>query len=188
MGHQIWILVAAVCLACLPLTPQKPIFPAASERQPVIATKPVSHKDLPYAVDLRGRLTRPLCTLVKIRGTWIKSDLGLCFHVHQVNDLKLVDKVVFRQNSIRKILWDRYKGVTNYAGHPWDWSIGAGGDEDPPLPVEGQEREMLGIETAQFHLYSPAVWAELRHFDPVASPPEEGFVTSFEFLAIKKLK
>jgi|GEM_PF-6257330 len=149
----------------------------------------VSHNDITNSVRLQGRLGRPLGTVVTVRGKWLASVSGIDFEVYQVNSSILDRGISFTYHSVQDILGGMFGSKKRSSKFdPWDWSLDSdSGPVAPPHPAAGEEWAMLGIEAGPFQWYSPEVWAEARRFDAVPSPPTEGFVTSFRFMAIKKL-
>lgn len=141
--------------------------------------------DIPDKVQIVGRLGEPLGALLKVRGKWIPAGLRKdplpLFHFEQVDGKPLPGNVQFHRGQMTPI--DPNGRKTDL----WDWRFG-GGTEAAPEPVEGENWEMLGVETAVFTWYSKAAMEEASDV-PVAQAPSymAGFYSVFEIIAIKKV-
>ncbi|MEP6871590.1 MAG: hypothetical protein ABI939_07015, partial [Anaerolineaceae bacterium] len=91
-----------------------------------------------------------------------------------------------RTVGTRSCLGYPFENVTKGAGE-YDWRGSAGGDLDPPVPEVGEVWELLGVQTGFFDDFSSDVWKEFTGI-PLPRPySASGFVTPFEYIAVKKL-
>lgn len=149
--------------------------------------------DIPQTVQIIGRLGQPLGSLLTIGGKWIRpgiqaKDRSLVFHVNLVNGREPNENIDLHSLQVRAILPHHQGGRRSKPGESWDWRFDWGGSEPSPMPVEGEACEMLGVETGSFDSYSGDAWREIG--SPIPQTPRcmEGFVTRFEYIAVRKLR
>jgi hypothetical protein len=153
----------------------------------------VRAQDISKTVQIIGRLGQPLGSLVTIRGIWVDpglaKDRSLYFHVSHVNGKELAEKVKLMRGQISAIYStaDRCRGRGPKPGEPWDWKYDFHGRTPPPERREGAEWELLGTEMGFFDEYSPEVHQEIRSYLVQSPLYRHGFVSIFQFIAVKKL-
>ena len=152
----------------------------------------VRAQDIPKTVQIIGRLGQPLGDLMTIRGKWTSpgrfvKDNALVFHVHLVNGKKPKESPGLYDLQVSAI-FPPWGGRKPKRGESWDWRFEWGGSEPSPTPVEGETWEMMGVETGSFVDYSHDVWREIGGPAVQGSPSRAGFVTRFEFIAVRKIR
>jgi hypothetical protein len=152
----------------------------------------VRAQDIPKTVRIVGRLGQPLGDLLTIRGKWtspglfVKDDT-LVFHVNLVNGKKPKESPGLHGLQVSAI-FPTWGGRKPKPGESWDWRFHWGGSEPSPTPVEGETWEMMGVETGSFQEYSKDAWREIGGPAAQGSPSMAGFVTRFEFIAVRKIR
>lgn len=164
----------------------------------------VRAQDIPETVQIIGRLGQPLGSLLTVRGKWI--DIGpwkgdsLIFQVDLVNGKDPNPRIPFLGWQVTHI----YPLSQDIKGKPsgsWDWRFDFNkfdfetgrpveGIVPPPTPLKGENWEMIGVETGYFEDYTEDVWREMFPSGVLPQRPmgESGFVTRFEYIAVRKLK
>jgi hypothetical protein len=110
---------------------------------------------------------------------------NLEFHVTHLNGVSVEHAVEMDAILIHPIP-PYTKGRDEGVEGAWDWRIDPDGSVAPPNPRDGEEWELLGVQTGRFEQYASETWKEISGgIDPVPSCAS-GFYTPFEFIAVKK--
>jgi hypothetical protein len=147
-------------------------------------------QDIPEKVQIIGRLGHPLEDLLTIQGKWLVSnDKGESLHflINHINGKELKEKVELNEMQIEAI-FPNCKGRVPNRSESWDWKFDLSGKMSPPKPLDGEEWEMLGIESGFFDWYSAEAAKEIG-LATFQSPPFRGcgVCTQFKYIAIRKL-
>ena len=148
-------------------------------------------QDIPKKVQLIGRLEHPLGSLLTIRGEWrmpkgLKKNPLLMFHVERINGKKPKENIVLHSWVVKPFFKNSGRGPK--PGEVWDWRFDWGGKLSSPAPVEGETWEMRGVETGSFGSRSEEAMREIGQEDMQLPICLTGFVTYFEFVAVKKIQ
>jgi hypothetical protein len=153
----------------------------------------VQLEDIGNGVEIIGVLDHPLCSLLTVRGKWAQphsrsKDPALLFRVHSVNGKRPNAKIELNKAQVIAIYSSRRKvgGVIPPDGS-WDWKFAMGGKEPVPVPEEGETYEMVGVETCYFDSYPEEVWQVVGSTVPPSPSFRHGFLTRFEFVAMRKI-
>jgi hypothetical protein len=148
-------------------------------------------EDIPKTVQLIGRLNHPLGDLLTIRGQWkmpsgMVKDPTLWFHVTSINGKKPEKKVALNILQVKPAKGGLGRELK--PGDPWAWMYGFGGKQPAPTPAEGEVWEMMGVETGSFKHYSTEANRQIGWQVKQMPMFLTGFVTNFEFIAVKKIQ
>jgi hypothetical protein len=152
----------------------------------------VRAEDIPGSVQIIGRLGQPLGTLLRVRGKWIRPGIGakdqsLELHVELVDGKAPQAMIVFHRSLITTVAPELKWGRKSKPGDAWDWKFAWHGADPSPEPADGERWEMSGVETGCFNEDTEA-WRQIGRVVPPRPVYLSGFVTNFEYIAVRILK
>ena len=120
-------------------------------------------------------------SLTTIRGKWYKpSKLKIVVTGLKRLMQEISDDVLFRAGDVYPVLHqDKGRGPTR--GRV-DWKVDWTGTKSAPVAKEGEEWELIGVETGELKGYSNEVWREIG----VQEQGSNGFLTYFEYIAMRR--